>query len=92
MLDWMFWTTSTAIFLSLLILFFLSLIVLDLRRRSELPTKGFLPMATTRGDRIFLGIALVIVIGILWLKFVPLPMRYSMIPAIAAFALTVLKG
>lgn len=87
----MFWTYPTAIFLGLVIAFFAALMVTDLKRRS-LPSKGFLPFHTTRGDRVFLGIAFVIIIGILWLMFVPLPMTYSLILGLAAFLITVVWG
>ncbi|WP_455364708.1 DUF2160 family membrane protein [[Eubacterium] cellulosolvens] len=92
MLEWMFWTTSTLIFLGAVILFFSALIIIDLKNRSVIPKKGFLPFATTRGDRIFLGMAVLMAIGILWLKFVPIPMRYSIIAGIIAVIIFVIWG
>jgi|YelNatPaOPRAMG01_1025707.scaffolds.fasta_scaffold153810_2 predicted small integral membrane protein len=91
MLEWMFWTRETLIFLAALITFFIILAVLDLKWRSEVPRKGFLPIATTRGDRVFLGLAAMIIIGILWLK-TPFPMRYAIIPGLAAFIIILLRG
>jgi len=91
-LDWMFWTYPTMIFLGFVVALFAALIILDLTHRSLVPTKGFLPYYTTRGDRVFLGIAFIVVIGALWLAFVPLPITYSLIPALAAFIIVVLWG
>lgn len=90
-LEWMFWTRETLILLGVLIAFFTILAIIDLKWRSEVPRKGFLPIATTRGDRVFLGMATMIIIGILWLK-TPFPMRYSIIPAAIAFIVIVLWG
>ena len=91
-LDWMFWTYPTIIFLGSVIALFAALIVIDLNHRSLVPTKGFLPYYTTRGDRVFLGITFVVIIGVLWLIFVPLPIEYSVIPALAAFIITAVWG
>lgn len=91
MLEWMFWTYQTIIFLISVIAFFAGLIILDLKRRSS-PRKGFLPFYTTRGDRVFLGTAFIIIIGILWLEFVPLPITYALIPGLVAFFIIVIWG
>ena len=91
MLEWMFFTRETATFIGVLLAFFATLIVLDLKRRSDVPRKGFLPMATTRGDRIFLGMATLIIIGILWLN-TGLSMVYALILGIIALIIIVVWG
>jgi predicted small integral membrane protein len=55
MLNWMMWTPPTAIFFICIALLLAGMTVWELRRPTRL-TKGFLPIATTRGDRLFIGL------------------------------------
>lgn len=55
MLNWMMWTPPTAIFFVCIGLLLVGMTVWELRRPTRL-TKGFLPIATTRGDRLFIGL------------------------------------
>lgn len=52
---WMAWTTPTAVFFVLLALALTALTVAELRYPS-LYRKGWLPLATRRGDRFFIGL------------------------------------
>ncbi len=55
MFEWMAWTTPVAVFFSCIVLMLAGMTVLELK----LPTsmrKGFLPIETTRGDRLFIGL------------------------------------
>lgn len=69
MFEWMYWTSQTLFVVSGLFLILLIMAVLDMRKPST-PRKGFLPILTTRGDRLFIGIIFCIVIGLIWLAFV----------------------
>jgi len=91
MLDWMFWLPQTAIAFAALVTMLAVLAVLDYYKRSS-PRKGFLPMPTTRGDRVFIGLALFILIGILWLIFEPAPIYFALIPGIIVFIIIVKWG
>ena len=55
MFDWMVWTLPVAIFFSCIVLMLAGMTVLELRSPTRL-RKGFLPIATTRGDRLFIGL------------------------------------
>lgn len=55
MLNWMMWTQPTAIFFICIALLLVGMTVWELKRPTRL-TKGFLPIATTRGDRLFIGL------------------------------------
>ncbi len=55
MLDWMVWTLPTAVFFICIGLMLAGMTVWELRRPTTL-RKGFLPIATTRGDRLFIGL------------------------------------
>jgi len=57
MLDWMVWTTPVAVFFTCIVLMLIGMTVWEIRSPTTL-RKGFLPMATTRGDRLFIGLLL----------------------------------
>jgi predicted small integral membrane protein len=63
-LEWMAWTPATAIFAGCVFLGLAALAVIAVWRPST-PRKGFLPMPTARGDRIYvtlLGTGLILII------------------------------
>ncbi len=55
MLDWMVWTTPVAVFFSCIALMLAGMTVWEIKSPTTL-RKGFLPIATTRGDRLFIGL------------------------------------
>jgi predicted small integral membrane protein len=55
MFEWMAWTTPVAVFFTCIILMLIGMTVWELKSPTLL-RKGFLPMATTRGDRLFVGL------------------------------------
>ena len=55
MLDWMVWTTPVAVFFSVIALMLIGMTIWEIQSPTTL-RKGFLPMATTRGDRLFIGL------------------------------------
>lgn len=55
MFDWMVWTLPTAVFFICIGLMLVGMTVLELKYPTTL-RKGFLPIATTRGDRLFIGL------------------------------------
>jgi predicted small integral membrane protein len=55
MFDWMVWTTPVAVFFVCIALMLVGMTVWEIRSPTRL-RKGFLPMATTRGDRLFIGL------------------------------------
>jgi predicted small integral membrane protein len=55
MFDWMVWTTPVAVFFACVVLMLAGMTVWELRSPTH-ARKGFLPMATTRGDRLFIGL------------------------------------
>ncbi|MFL6667569.1 MAG: DUF2160 domain-containing protein [Burkholderia ambifaria] len=57
MFDWMAWTLPVAVFFSCIVLMLAGMTVWELRTPTVL-RKGWLPIATTRGDRLFIGLLL----------------------------------
>ena len=55
MLEWMAWTTPVAIFFSCIVLMLVGMTVWELKSPTRL-RRGFLPLDTTRGDRLFIGL------------------------------------
>jgi predicted small integral membrane protein len=55
MFTWMSWTLPVAVFFICIALMLVGMTVWELRSPTVL-RKGFLPMATTRGDRLFIGL------------------------------------
>ena len=55
MFDWMAWTTPVAVFFTCIVLMLAGMAVWEVKSPTTL-RKGFLPMATTRGDRLFIGL------------------------------------
>ncbi|AIL62725.1 DUF2160 domain-containing protein [Pseudomonas alkylphenolica] len=54
-MDWMAWTLPTALFFSAIGLLLVVMTLAELRRPC-VERRGFLPIATTRGDRLFIGL------------------------------------
>jgi len=70
MLAWMHWTVPSVLGFGLLAALLGSLAIFD-RYHPGYARKGFMPMATTRGDRVFMSIACFVATIFAWLKFFP---------------------
>ena len=55
MFDWMVWTLPVAVFFTCTALTLVGMTVWEIKQPTVL-RKGFLPIATTRGDRLFIGL------------------------------------
>lgn len=55
MFDWMAWTTPVAVFFVCIVLMLAGMTVWEIKSPTPL-RRGFLPIATTRGDRLFIGL------------------------------------
>ena len=55
MLEWMAWTTPVAVFFSCIVLMLVGMTVWEMKSPTRL-RRGFLPLDTTRGDRLFIGL------------------------------------
>lgn len=70
-LEWMYWTLPTALFFIGLFCVLAGMAVWQTLSPSVL-RRGFLPMSTTPGDRLFIGIVTAIYIHLAWLGFTDL--------------------
>lgn len=65
MFDWMAWTTPVAVFFGCIVLMLIGMTVWELKSPTIL-RKGWLPIATTRGDRLFIGLLAAAYVNLAW--------------------------
>lgn len=70
-LEWMAWTRPTAIFFIAVAAMLTFTTILGLRSPS-VARKGFLPLVTTRGERLYIGLLGVAFVNLAWLGFTDL--------------------
>lgn len=75
-LEWMAWTPHTALFFAFIAGLVATFTVWGLRTPSA-PRKGFLPMETTRGDRLFLALLGSAFIHLGWLGLTDLSLWFA---------------
>lgn len=65
MLAWMVWTPPVAVFFGCVVLLLIGMTVWEIRSPTTL-RRGWLPIATTRGDRLFIGLLLAAYINLIF--------------------------
>jgi predicted small integral membrane protein len=65
MLAWMAWTPPVAIFFSCIVLMLIGMTIWEMRAPT-VERKGFLPISTTRGDRLFIGLLTAAYVNLIW--------------------------
>ena len=90
-MTWMAWTLPTALFFAAIASALLVLIALELKRPT-LISRGWLPMATTRGDRFFISRLGAAFIHLLWLGLTPWSVLYASGLALVWFVVIMAKG
>jgi predicted small integral membrane protein len=68
MFEWMAWTLPVAIFFVCIVAMLAGMTVWELKSPTVL-RRGFLPIATTRGDRLFIGLLFAAYLNLLFLAF-----------------------
>ncbi len=87
----MYWTTPTAIFFSAILLMLATMTAWELASPT-IERRGFLPMTTTRGDRLFIGLLGAAWIHLAWLGFSDLPLWGASIVALIWFLVVMRFG
>ena len=62
---WMAWTVPVAVFFAAVALMLAGMTIWELRAPT-VERKGFLPIATTRGDRLFIGLLVAAYLNLMW--------------------------
>ena len=92
MLQWMAWTWQTAAFFAAIALMLATMTALQLVWPTTL-RRGLLPIRTTRGDRLFVGLLAAAFIHLAWLGLAAdLPLWYGSIVALVCFAVLMRWG
>ena len=65
MLDWMVWTLPVAVFFSSIVAMLVAMTAWEIRSPTT-ERKGWLPIPTTRGDRLFIGLLLAGYVNLVW--------------------------
>ncbi len=65
MFDWMAWTLPVAIFFVCVALTLVGMTIWEIKSPTT-TRKGFLPIATTRGDRLFIGLLTAAYLNLAW--------------------------
>jgi predicted small integral membrane protein len=76
MLGWMAWTLPVAIFFACIGLLLVGMTAWEIRAPA-VPRKGFLPLVTTRGDRLFIGLLAAAYVNLAWAGFTDLTQWYG---------------
>ncbi len=63
--SWMAWTTEIAVFFSGIVLMLIGMTIWQIRSPS-IERKGLLPIPTTRGDRLFIGLLAAAYVNLAW--------------------------
>jgi len=77
MLSWMAWTTPVAIFFIAIALLLVTMTLWELRSPT-IARKGLLPLVTTRGDRLFIGLLTAAYINLAWTGMTDLPQWWGL--------------
>jgi predicted small integral membrane protein len=91
MLEWMAWTWQTAVFFTAIALMLATMTALQLVWPT-VPRRGFLPIATTRGDRLFVGLLGAAYIHLAWLGLTDQPLWHGSVLSLAWFAVVMRWG
>jgi len=70
MFGWMLWTVPSAIGFGLIFVILIVVNIVDLFAPGY-SRKGFLPIATTRGERVYICLISAVIVFLLWMRFVP---------------------
>jgi predicted small integral membrane protein len=68
MFEWMAWTVPVAVFFCSIVLMLVGMTVWEIKSPTVM-RKGWLPIATTRGDRLFIGLLLAAYLNLLFVAF-----------------------
>ena len=91
MLDWMAWTLPTAVFFIVIALMLVGMTIWQVASPTG-ARRGWLPIETTRGDRLFIGLLGSAYIQLLWLGFTDLSLWISLVIALVYMAVVMRFG
>jgi len=90
-LEWMAWTPVTAGFFITIVVILICMTIWEIKSPC-VERRGFLPLTTTRGDRLFIGLLGSAYIHLFWLGLTTLPIYIATGIAICFLGLIMWKG
>ncbi len=90
-LEWMAWTVPTASFFSFIVLMLIGMTIWEIKSPT-VSRKGFLPISTTRGDRLFVGLLGSAYIHLAWVGLTELAIWFALGIAIVWMAVVMRWG
>lgn len=88
---WMAWTLPVAIFFTCIILMLVGMTVWEVHSPT-IERKGFLPMRTTRGDRLFIGLLTAAYINLAWVGLTDINQWFGAAIGFIALIVVMAKG
>ena len=89
--SWMSWTVPVAIFFACVALMLVGMTIWEIRSPT-IERKGFLPMRTTRGDRLFIGLLSAAYINLAWVGLTDMDQWYAAALGLLALLVIMRKG
>ncbi|WP_050479937.1 DUF2160 domain-containing protein [Herbaspirillum rhizosphaerae] len=89
--SWMSWTPPIAVFFICIALMLVGMTIWEIRSPT-VERKGFLPLRTTRGDRLFIGLLSAAYINLAWVAVTDLDQWYATALGFLALFLIMRKG
>jgi predicted small integral membrane protein len=83
---WMYWTLPVALFFAVIAAMLVAMTVWELRSPS-VPRRGVLPLVTTRGDRLFIGLLATAYVHLVWIGATDAPPFVATIACVSLLAL-----
>jgi predicted small integral membrane protein len=91
MFEWMAWTLPTAIFFTVIAMTLVAMTVWE-TVSPTIERRGFLPIATTRGDRLFIGLLGSAYIHLIWLATTTLSLWFALAVSLIYMAVMMRYG
>lgn len=91
MFAWMAWTLPVAIFFSAIVLMLIGMTLWQIRSPS-IERKGWLPIPTTRGDRLFIGLLMAAYLNLAWAGLTDLHQGFAAAIGFVLLLLVMRKG
>jgi len=89
--EWMVWTLPTALFFACIALLLIGMTLWEWLD-PNVPRRGFLPLVTTRGDRLFMGLLAAAYVNLGWLGLTDLPQIWGTLLGFALLGLILSRG
>ncbi|AKZ64106.1 membrane protein [Herbaspirillum hiltneri N3] len=89
--SWMSWTPPIAVFFICIALMLVGMTIWEIRSPT-VERKGFLPLRTTRGDRLFIGLLSAAYINLAWVGLTDLDQWYAAALGLLALVIVMRKG